>query len=88
MFFKRFILSLSSMVVLVASLQAQTTPQTYFSTEQLPDLIQALPAPPDTLSAAFTYDIMRYMWGKTQRLDPVRFGATRRCWLSSMFLSA
>ena len=72
MFFKRFILSLSSMVVLVASLQAQTTPQTYFSTEQLPDLIQALPAPPDTLSAAFTYDIMRYMWGKTQRLDPVR----------------
>ena len=72
MFFKRFLLSLSSSVVLIASLQAQTTPQTYFTTEQLPDLIQALPAPPDTLSAAFTYDIMRYMWGKTQRLDPVR----------------
>ena len=33
--------------------------EVYFTTEQLPDLIQCLPAPPDTLSSAFTYDIMR-----------------------------
>ena len=52
--------------------------EAYFTTEQLPDLIQCLPAPPDTLSAAFTYDIMRYMWGKTQRLDPERAEIAKR----------
>ena len=46
--------------------------RTYFTMDEMPDLVKCLPAPPDTLSAAFTYDIMRYMWGKTQRLDPVR----------------
>jgi len=44
----------------------------YFTVDQLPDLIQCLPAPPDTVSAQFGYDMQRYMWGLTQRLDPVR----------------
>ena len=44
----------------------------YFPTEELPDLIQCLPAPPDSLSQGFTYDIMRYLWGKAQRRDSVR----------------
>jgi len=44
----------------------------YFTVDQLPDLIQCLPPPPDTVSAQFGYDMQRYMWGKTQRLDPVR----------------
>jgi acid phosphatase (class A) len=46
--------------------------QVYFTTEELPDLIKALPAPPDSLSQGFTYDIMRYLWGKTQREDAAR----------------
>ena len=44
----------------------------YLSVRQLPDLLKWLPAPPDTTSEAFVHDIMRYMWGKTQRLDSVR----------------
>ena len=41
----------------------------YLAEDQLPDLIQCLPAPPDTLSAAFEYDLERYEWGKAQRSD-------------------
>ncbi len=44
----------------------------YFSITEMPDLLKWLPAPPDTLSEEFAHDIMRYMWGKTQRLDPER----------------
>ena len=50
----------------------------YFSTEQLPDLIQCLPPPPDTVSSQFAYDILRYMWGKQQRLDPERAAIAKR----------
>lgn len=57
--------------------QAQQ-PQTYFTTQQLPDLIQALPAPPDSLSAAFGYDVMQYFRGKTARADSARAEMTRR----------
>ena len=46
--------------------------QPYFTVDQLPDLIACLPAPPDTLSNQFGYDIQRYFWGKTQRSDSAR----------------
>ena len=41
----------------------------YFSAEEMPNLIKCLPPPPDTIGVDFGYDIMRYMWGKTQRCD-------------------
>ena len=44
----------------------------YFSAEEMPNLIKCLPPPPDTIGIDFGYDIMRYMWGKTQRCDSVR----------------
>ena len=50
----------------------------YLSVRQLPDLLKWLPAPPDTTSEAFVHDIMRYMWGKTQRLDSVRAAIATR----------
>ena len=53
-------------------------PTTYFTTEELPDLIQCLPAPPDSTSEAFSYDILRYMWGKLQRFDTVRADMAKR----------
>ena len=43
------------------SISAQNGVQPYFTTEQLPDLIKCLPAPPDTVGEAFVHDIMRYM---------------------------
>lgn len=51
---------------------AQETAQQYFTVDEMPDLTYILPAPPDTNSVSFTNDITRYMWGKTQRLDPAR----------------
>lgn len=44
----------------------------YFTTTEMPDMLKWCPAPPDTISAAFAYDIMRYMWGKTMRNDKER----------------
>lgn len=46
--------------------------QAYFTTADMPDMLRFLPAPPDTIGALFTHDIMQYMWGKTMRLDPER----------------
>ena len=50
----------------------------YFSTEELPDLIKCLPPPPAFNSPEFSYDVIRYQWGKTQRLDSVRAVIARR----------
>ena len=46
--------------------------ETYFSIDEMPDLVQCLPAPPDTTSLDFAHDVMRYMWGKTMRQDAER----------------
>ena len=50
----------------------------YFSTEELPDLIKCLPPPPAFNSPEFSFDVIRYQWGKTQRLDSVRAAIARR----------
>lgn len=42
------------------SVNAQNTVQPYFTTDELPNLIKCLPAPPDTLSEHFVHDIMRH----------------------------
>lgn len=60
------------------TLNAQDGVQPYLTTEQLPDIIKCLPAPPDTIGEQFAHDIMRYMWGKQQRLDPERAAIARR----------
>lgn len=44
----------------------------YFTKDEMPNPVKFLPAPPDTTSVAFYYDIMQYMWGKEQRLDSLR----------------
>ena len=50
----------------------------YFSTEELPDLIKCLAPPPAFNSPEFSYDVVRYQWGKIQRLDSVRAAIARR----------
>ena len=47
-------------------------PSPYMSARHLPNMLKWLPAPPDTTSEEFVHDIMRYMWGKKQRLNPER----------------
>ena len=75
-FFK--LLAVSLVLTGFLNISAQEKVQPYFTTEQLPDLIKCLPAPPDTIGEAFAHDIMRYMWGKQQRLDPERAAIARR----------
>ena len=52
--------------------QAQSKPEPYFSFRELPNMLKWCPAPPDTTGAAFTYDIMQYMWGKEMRQNKER----------------
>ncbi len=44
----------------------------YFTTEEMPDLVKCLPAPPAKGTPAFQLDVQRYKWGKQQRKDPAR----------------
>ncbi|MBQ9309311.1 MAG: phosphatase PAP2 family protein [Bacteroidales bacterium] len=60
----------SRITIIIATLllcQCAFAQQTYFSTDELPDLIKCLPAPPEKGSAAFKNDVKRYRWGKQQR---------------------
>lgn len=64
------VLSLFSSAVFIHAQRPRVN--AYFTTEEMPDLVKWLPAPPDTNSVRFAYDITQYFWGKTQRLDSVR----------------
>ena len=55
---------------------AEVTP--YIDAAEMPHLIKCLPAPPDTLSTDFNYDLTQYIWGKQQRNDPERAAIARR----------
>ena len=57
-------------VLLTAAMSAsaqKNEPEPFFSSKELPNMLKWCPAPPDTVGAAFTYDIMQYMWGKQIR---------------------
>jgi len=74
---KNFVIAL---VALLASmtLNAQDQVQPYFTVDQLPNLIKCLPAPPAFDSPEFANDMMRYSWGKQQRLNPERAEIAKR----------
>ena len=44
----------------------------YLTTEALPNALNFYPAPPETTSVQFMYDISQYMWGKSVRADSAR----------------
>ena len=69
---KRFILGIILTVVGTISVFPQEEAHQYFTVEEMPNLIQILPLPPDSTSVSFARDVMQYMWGKTQRLDILR----------------
>ena len=60
------------------SMNAQDEVTPYFTVDELPDLIQCLPAPPAFDSPEFANDMMRFAWGKQQRLDPERAEIAKR----------
>ena len=72
---RKSIIVLLSVLLCILPVFSQESAQQYFTIDEMPDLTYVLPVPPDTNSVSFTNDITRYMWGKTQRLDPVRLEA-------------
>lgn len=76
---KRFLL-IATVVLLTAMnvCAQQDAVQPYFSTQELPDLIKCLPAPPAFDSPEFANDVVRYQWGKTQRQDSERAAIAKR----------
>lgn len=70
---KILLMAVMLMAAVCASAQSDTDSVcVYFTTEEMPDMLKWCPAPPDTVGAAFTYDIMQYMWGKQMRHDKER----------------
>ncbi len=57
---------------------AQETIVPYIPQDQLPDVVQILPAPPQDPSPDFDHDMLRYMWGKQQRKDSLRLAMAVR----------
>lgn len=39
----------------------------YFTPEEMPNMLKTPLTPPDSLSAAFSYDLSRFLWGKSVR---------------------
>lgn len=69
---KPFLLAAIFLVTNMIPVIAQEEAQQYFTVDEMPDLIQILPPPPDSSSVTFARDVTQYMWGKAQCLDPVR----------------
>ena len=72
---KRLILGMFAAILLCSSLQGKAQNDSiklYFNVKEMPDLIKCMPAPPDTVGTDFANDIMRYMWGKTERNNKIR----------------
>lgn len=74
---KGLFILLAALPFFCGTIQAQTDipldeSAMYFDKNELPDATVWLPAPPDTMTTQFVYDITQYMWGKTQRLNEKR----------------
>ena len=72
---KRILIFLSFLTLSLFAARAQ---EAYFTIDDMPDLVQCLPAPPDTTSLDFVHDVMRYMWGKEMRSDSLRAAIAER----------
>ncbi len=78
---KRIVITVLAAILFCGSLQVKAQNddiKLYFSAEELPDLIKCLPPPPAFESPEFSYDVVRYQWGKTQRLNSERAAIARR----------
>ncbi len=70
---KKFFLLAAASLLAVVDVNAQfEATKPYKELSQLPNLLQIMPAPPSFESAEFANDVVRYGWGKQQRLDPER----------------
>lgn len=65
---KMMMIAALTVAAVSAMAQSDQSPvDAYFTTSEMPDMLKWCPAPPDTASAAFAYDITQYFWGKKMR---------------------
>ena len=70
---KMMILAVMMTAGVCAQAQSDKSPvNAYFTTGEMPDMVKWCPAPPDTTSAQFAYDITQYFWGKQMRQNKER----------------
>ena len=69
---KILIFVVAMMATISVSAQEEETVPVYFELDQLPKLIDIMPPPPAFDSQEFANDVVRYGWGKQQRLDKER----------------
>ena len=67
-----FLLAVASLLAVVDVNAQLEAAKPYKELSLLPNLLQIMPAPPSFESAEFANDVVRYGWGKQQRLDPER----------------
>ena len=69
---KTFVMVVAALLATLSVKAQEETVQVYFELDQLPKLIDIMPAPPAFDSPEFANDVVRYGWGKHQRQDPDR----------------
>ena len=67
---QKSILALAICGAALCSFAADVKP--YVKADALPKALNFYPAPPETTSVQFMYDISQYMWGKSMRADSAR----------------
>lgn len=69
---KNLLMMAAAAVMSMSSWAQDDTATPYLQLDQLPKLIDIMPAPPAFDSPEFANDVVRYGWGKQQRQDPDR----------------
>ena len=70
---KKMILMAVAAIMATTSVNAQNNDaQVYIQLNQMPELLEIMPAPPAFDSPEFANDVVRYEWGKQQRQDEER----------------
>ncbi|MBR3473388.1 MAG: phosphatase PAP2 family protein [Prevotella sp.] len=69
---KKLLMMAAAALMSMSSWAQDDTATPYLQLDQLPKLIDIMPAPPAFDSPEFANDVVRYGWGKQQRQDPDR----------------
>ena len=69
---KKLLMMAAAAMMSMSSWAQDDTATPYLQLDQLPKLIDIMPAPPAFDSPEFANDVVRYGWGKQQRQDPDR----------------
>ena len=70
---KKFLILAVAAVMATMNINAQNeSAKPYYELNEMPELLEIMPEPPAFDSPEFANDIVRYCWGKQQRMDPER----------------